>query len=386
MSSNTNHRVNWIDGMKINKNHFIESENALLSTLNNAIKKSITPINFGLLPSFNDSESSIDVSISIDGQDSIAVVLNKCVAVTLGGHQIHITKETKELLEQSGYILKHKYTIDKEEKEWYVVLKVNPFKNIPVGNADPEEEPPRHPFTLPEYTLDVLPKSEISKKELGLHHLTIGKIILVDDTPTLSEDFIPPCCSIQSHIDLKFTYTELNAFLNQMEAYSMHIIQKVHQKKQTNELAHMVLHLAERTLQYLNNNISEFRLKDKYEPPIAMISKQVNLARTIKSSLDVYIGTGKEELLNYLTDWCDLNQGAFENVLIDMIDLEYVHTDVNAALYNISSFSRLMLSLFKKLNELDYIGKKADSNIFVKEEVVENKNTEVKSRRSFLLD
>ena len=91
-----------------------------------------------------------------------------------------------------------------------------------------------------------------------------------------------------------------------------------------------------------------------------------------------------QDLLNYLTDWCDLNQGAFENVLIDMIDLEYVHTDVNAALYKVSSFTRLMLSLFKKLNELDYIGKKSDSNIFVKEEVVDN--PEVKSRRSFLLD
>ncbi len=385
MDSNTNYRVNWIDGMKINKNHFIESENALLASLNNAIKKNITPINFGLLPSYNDSESSIDVSISIDGQDSIAIVLNKCIAVTLGGHQIHITKETKELLEQSGYILKHSYAINREELEWYVVLKVNPFKNIPVGNADPDETPPRHPYTLPEYTLDVLPKSQISKKELGLYHLTIGKIILVDDTPTLSEDFLPPCSSIQSHPDLKFTFTELNAFLNQMEAYSMHIIQKVHQKKQTNELAHMVLHLAERTLQYLNNNISESRLKDQYEPPISMISKQVSLARTIKSSLDVYIGTGKEDLLNYLTDWCDLNQGAFENVLIDMIDLEYVHTDINTSLYKISSFTRLMLSLFKKLNELDYIGKKSDSNIFVKEEVVE-KNDEVKRRRSFLLD
>ncbi len=385
MDSNTNYRVNWIDGMKINKGHFIESENALLSSLNNAIKKNITPINFGLLPGFNDSESSIDVSISLDGQDSIAIVLNKCIAVTLGGHQIHITKETKELLEQSGYILKHSYTINQEETEWYVVLKVNPFKNIPIGNADPEEEPPRHPYTLPEYTLDVLPKSQISKKELGLYHLTIGKVILVDNTPTLYEDFIPPCSSIQSHPDLKFTFTELNAFLNQMEAYSMHIIQKVHQKKQTNELAHMVLHLAERTLQYLNNNISESRLEDKYEPPISMISKQVSLARTIKSSLDIYIGTGKEDLLNYLTDWCDLNQGAFENVLIDMIDLEYVHTDINASLYKISSFTRLMLSLFKKLNELDYIGKKSDSNIFVKEEVVE-KNDEVKRRRSFLLD
>ncbi len=79
-----------------------------------------------------------------------------------------------------------------------------------------------------------------------------------------------------------------------------------------------------------------------------MISKLVNLARVIKSSLDIYVGTGKEDFLNYLTDWCDLNQGAFENVLVETIELEYVHTDINAALLKVSSFTKLMLSLFKK--------------------------------------
>jgi len=386
MDYNTNnYRVNWIDGMKINKNHFIESENSLISSLNNAIRQTITPVNFGLLPIYGDRENAIDVSISLDGQDSIEIVLNKCVAVTLGGHIINITKETKSLLEQSGYVLKHQYAINESETEWYVVLKVNPFNTIPVGVSNPDEEPPRHPFTLPEYTLAVLPKSDTSKKELGLNHITIGKIVIVDGAPSLYENFIPPCSSVQSHDDLKFTYTELGAFLNKMEGYSMHIIQKIHQKKQTNDLAVMVLDLSQRTLQYLNNTITEYRLVDKYEAPINMITKQVNLARTIKSSLDVFTGTGKEELLNYLTDWCDLNQGAFENVLIEMIDLEYTHTDINASLNKIAAFSKLMLSLYKKLNELDYIGKKSDSNIFVKEEVVEN-NTEVKSRRSFLLD
>jgi len=166
----------------------------------------------------------------------------------------------------------------------------------------------------------------------------------------------------------------------------MHIIQKIHQKNQTNDLAHMVLNLSERTLQYLNSIITDFRLIDKHEPPIVMITKQISLARSIKSSLDVYVGTGKEALLTYLTDWCDLNQGAFENVLIDMIDLEYNHTDVNAVLSKTASFTKLMLSLFKKLNELDYIGKKNNSSIFVKEEVVDNTDKDVKSRRSFLLD
>ena len=384
-SSDKNYyRVNWIDGMKINKNHFIEMENSVLEMIKRSEQKSCTPTNFGVLPELSDEGSSIDVTISVDGQSTIDVVLNTCRAVTLGGYQIDITKDTKNLLEQSGHILKQQYSINKEEKEWFVVLSVNPFNRIPVGNADPEEEPPRHPHVFSEYKLDILPKSETSGQELGLHHITIGKIVLEDGKPMVDADFIPPCRSVQSHPDLKFTYNEVSTFLNQMEAFSLNIIQKIYQKKHTNELTKMALYLAEKVMLYLNASISEFRFKDKYEPPIMMISKVVNLGRVIKSSLDIHVGTGKEDFLNYLTDWCDLNQGAFENVLVDTIEMEYVHTDINAALGKVSSFTRLMLSLFKKLNELDYIGKKSDSGIFVKEEVVEN--TEVKGRRSFLLD
>ena len=383
-AGHTHHRVNWVDGMKINKNHFIGMENAMMSTLHSSNSNNVTPVNFGLLPSLKNAQNSIDMSISIDGQSTIHVTLNTCRAVTLGGYEINISEETKALLEQSGHILKHQYNLDVTDEEWFIVLYVNPFNKIPVGDADPNEDPPRHPFVLSDYKIDVIPKSESSKHEMGLYHITIGKVAMVGEDPVLVEDFIPPCRSIQSHPDLKFTYIEVGSFLNQMEKYSMHIVQKIHQKKQTNDLAHMVLHLSQKTGEYLNGVIPEFRLKDKYEAPVIMLTKLVSLARVIKSALDVFIGTGKEELLNYLTDWCDLNQGAFENVLIDMIELEYVHTNINESLYKTSAFTRLMLSLYKKLNELDYIGKKSDSNIFVKEEIVDN--IEVKSRRSFLLD
>lgn len=385
LEKNKHLRVNWIDGMKINKDHFIDSTNALLSEINNASQKRITPLNYGLSPYYGDQDSSsIDISISIDGQNTVEVVLRKCLGITLGGHLIDINPTTISLLEQSGHILQHQYTIDENENEWFIIIKVNPFKTIPVGNADSDEIPPRHPHSLPEYKLDIIAKGDVNNNEIGINHITIGKIVLIDNTPTLYENFIPPCSSIQSHPDLRFSYSELSAFLNHMEKYSLHIIQKIHQKKQTNDLAHMVLSLSQNTMRHLNGVIPEFRLIDKHEPPIAMITKLVNLARVIKSSLDVFVGTGKEELLNYLTDWCDLNQGAFENTLVRMIELEYAHTDINASLLKISDFTKLMLSLFKKLNELDYIGKKSDSTIFVKEETVEA--DKVKNRRSFLLD
>ena len=344
--NNSYHRVNWIDGMKINKDHFIEMENAVLAMLKKSEQKNITPNSFGLLPKYSDQDESIDLTISVDGQSTIEVVLNSCRAITLGGYQIDISSDTTNLLEGTGYILKHQYTINKDETEWFIVLTVNPFKRVPVGNADPEEEPPRHPNVISEYKLDILPKSEITNQELGLHHITIGKVILEDGKPTVDQDFIPPCRSIQSHPDLIFTYNEVGAFLNQIEAFSIHIIQKIHQKKQKNDLAQRALSLSKHVMHYLNATISEYRFKDKYEPPVMMISKLVNLARVIKSNLDIYVGTGKEDFLNYLTDWCDLNQGAFENVLVDTIELEYVHTDINAALVKVSSFTKLMLSLF----------------------------------------
>ena len=140
-------------------------------------------------------------------------------------------------------------------------------------------------------------KTEVSKQVMGLQHLTIGKVSIKDGIPSLVADFIPPCTSIQSHADLKFTFSEILAFFNMMESHVMHIIQKVHQKKQDNDLAKMVLYMSQNVLIHLNWCIPQFRMQDKYKAPIVMINKLASLARVIKSSLDVYVGTGKEELL-----------------------------------------------------------------------------------------
>ncbi|MGB0789419.1 MAG: hypothetical protein ACPG7E_02150 [Marinirhabdus sp.] len=377
------HRVNWIDGMKINKSHFIDQDNAVTSLLHKTLQKDISPVNFGLLPDPS-TEDTVNMVLSMDGQNTVHITLHKCRAITQGGYFINISKDESAQLEQVDKVVSGQYTFDAEETECYIVLTVHPYNRVPVGKADKDEEPPRHPNVIPEYTLDIIPAENANKNGFGLYHITIGKIAKEDGNIHLADDFIPPCTSIQSHQDLKYTYVEIDTFLNAMERYSLQIIQKIYQKKQANDLAVMVKYITENVLWYLASGLSQFRIEDRHAPPIAMITKLMSLARVIKNSMDVYVGTGKEELLNYLSDWCDVNQGAFENVLVEMIELEYQHTDINKALAKVSSFTKLMLSLFKKLNELDYIGKKSDAKIFVKEEII-TKN-EVKNRRSFLLD
>jgi len=377
------HRVNWISGMKISKEHFISSENALFQYAQNLNTSAISNINSGLL-AVGEEEDAVRVLFSMDGQETVNVELIQCKAITRGGDLIDVTPETSGLINNTDNLLKASAAINFEEDAYYIVLQVNPYERIPFGEANPEEEPPRHPFIIPKYKVSIVSASEINNNEFGLHHLTIGKIVISENFATLAEDFIPPCASIQSHQDLTYTFAEIGTFFNAIEKFSMNVIQKIYQKKQTNELAKMVHTICQGTLSYLGTMIPEYRLKDKYEPPIEMITKLVTLARVVKNNLDVYVGTGKEELINYLSDWSDITQGAFEKILEDIIELEYQHTDINKALSEISRFTKLMITLFKKLNELDYIGKKSDSNIFVKEEVVAKQ--EVKNRRSFLLD
>ena len=218
----------------------------------------------------------------------------------------------------------------------------------------------------------------------GGNYLTIGKIQLNDGNPVLMPDYIPPCITVKSHPDLIYIYTELGVFLSSVEKYSLQIIQKIMQKKQTNELATMVQHICQQTLNYISTVLPKYILDGTNQPPLEVILTLMSLARLIKNNIDLYKGTGKEELINYLTSWTESSQGDFEKTLEDIIHLEYKHYDLNLSLHTISKFSKIILTLFKKLDDLDYIGQKSDSNIFVKEEVVAKQD--VKQRRSFLLD
>lgn len=378
------YRVNWIDGMKINKSHFIDFEHSFLHALKKTEEANLTPTNYGLLPDFSEKGSSIELSISIDGQNFVEVNVTYCKAITLGGYQIDISESTRPLLEQAGCDLNKKIQITGNSDQYSIVLIINPYHRLTVGAANPEEEPPRRPYVLPEYKIDILESSELNTRELGLHHLTIGKVQLLEGKATVVSDYIPPSKSIQSHVDLRQAYNGISTFLSNLESYIVQIIQKIHQKKQNNDLALMVLQMSQNMLHYLNYSIADFKIQTQFSSPLVLVVRISTLARIIKNSLDVLAGAGKEEFLNYISDWGDLNQGGFESIISRTIENQYQHTDINPSLDQISIFTKLILTTFKKLNELDYIGKKSDSSIFVKENVVDQTNEN--SRRSFLLD
>ena len=371
-------QVNWVDGMKINKQHFIALENVLNDQLMNSVAVGINNFNYGLLPPLPGKSSSLKMVLNADNQNHIRVKILECRAITPGGARIEILENALDLYKFSIPFPDIDYEPDSSKEEnFHVLLSVQPYSRIPIGNADPSEEPPRYPFTIPEIKVHILPEEKVTHKELGSYFIYIGKIKMMEGQPEIISEYIPPCSSIQSHTRLIDLHSKYDNFFSQLELNLLKILRKIQDKEQSNELAKAVSILSTNVLYFISTSILEFRWKIENQPPISMFEFVARCARIIRNVVDANSGKAKEELLNYFMDWCNLNQGEFEEILINTVNFQYEHFRIQDTAVIMNQFVEVISTLFDKLSDLEYIGKKKDTGIFVKEQQV---------KKSFLAD
>jgi hypothetical protein len=67
---------------------------------------------------------------------------------------------------------------------------------------------------------------------------------------------------------------------------------------------------------------------------------------------------------------------------------EYINSEINNNIQKVITFVKVTSKLFETLSKLEFIGKKKESGIFVKEQVLisQSETAPVKKRRSFLAD
>jgi hypothetical protein len=328
---------------------------------------------------------SVKLSLVIDNHKLLRVKIEECHAVTPNGTRIEISPMNNTIDMQMPY---PEAVYDLEEGQEVVLLAnivVNPFQKISFGELDPEENPPRYPFLTPTYKLHLVQEGQISQQSSYTgYQLTVGKIIANKDETYLLPGYIPPCTTVNSHKALIDMHTLIDKFMGQLELYAVQIAQKINRKQQTNDLAVMVLRLSELVITYLGNEINSLRWLGLYTTPAYMFDKIVRLARIMKNFVDAKSGAGKEELLNYLAEWCGLSQGDFEILFTDLVNIGYNHSQIDKTLKQVNIFMRTIEQLFSSLNRLDYIGKRNDTGIFVKERL-ENDPIE-KTKRSRFFD
>ena len=107
---------------------------------------------------------------------------------------------------------------------------------------------------------------------------------------------------------------------------------------------------------FLSENITKMRFTSFYESPATLFVTIASLARLIKNSIDMRIGSGKEVVMNYFIKWTELKQGDFENYLTSLAMLRYNHNDINENINAVKPFVEMTSKLFKTLSKLEFIG------------------------------
>jgi len=103
--------------------------------------------------------------------------------------------------------------------------------------------------------------------------------------------------------------------------------------------------------------------------------------------MDSKSGAGKEELLNYFAEWCDLSQGDFETLFTTVINTDYDHVHIDKTVTKVTNFLNVVEELFETLNRLDYIGKKKENiELFVVETDKNGKKINIPKRHDFFLE
>ena len=372
--------------MKINKDHFIDQDNAWRGMLQDLSAIHVSPIRYGVLPASVSGDSTFNIKISLDNQESLRVSVLSCNAVTSGGVRISIPAVSSAGQTESGNLLTETFPFSAATNEsyWWIFLTVHPYEKQPAGSPDLSENPPRFPNVLPTYTLELV--SENNYREFAWHPYTlaIGKVAVNGKDIRIENEYIPPCFSINAHTDLISLHGELDKFLANIELYASKIIQKIFKKNQQNDISELVMFLCDRVMLYIGQAITTMRWTMLYEPPAAMFATISNLARVMKNSIDMRTGSGKDELMNYLTEWCELKQGELETMLGNLSNTDFDNNDVNRNINDIIAFVKVSLRLFETLSKLEFIGKRKEGGIFVKEEQTTIQNeVQAKPRRRF---
>jgi hypothetical protein len=381
--------VNWIDGMKINKSHFIAQNNAYTFQFAQGISAMINEYNYGILPNRTIGGGELKIHVVLGNQQELQIRIQKCRAITFAGHYIQFSEES--FLNNSCLYTRlpgleiSLNDLNENTSSYFLVLMIDPYKRQPFGMAIPDELPPRLPYSIPSYTLQLMSAQDACKHLLGGFHLPIGKLIFQENNILFDKDYIPPCCSISSHASLLATHAEVEVFFGKMECFSLQIIQKILQKKQQNEMTMILQKLCEQITFFTSSTLTSLSLVSIDQPPVFLLNTLASFARLIKNTLDGFNGTGKEELINYCTEWCEIDNGELETAIFSLVNYKYDHLNIHDSIELVIKFMQLITQLFTRLTQLEYIGKRKDIGIFVKEQIITSERQESSGKRTSFL-
>lgn len=361
-----NFKVNWIDGMKISKEHFIQLQSYVQDSMKDVSSLLMGKHDYGFVSSYL-SESQ-EFLVNIDAHKNLKVAIKKLRAITPNGSRIEITSHTPNVKEE--------ITIDELENSdfdsGYVVLNYNAEENVAFGEQNVKEVPPRYPFLTQKYFISFSKASELETSGIGPNQLPIAKIVKDGNALAVSQEYIPPSISLAADENLISFYNTVETFLKMTERHSIQIVQKISGKDSDNAISDTLLVAVDKIYTYLAQEITMIKSEEYDLTPRKLMGVVISFARLFKNAVDVAPSQNKELLFNYFGEWTDLKGGDFEKLFTSVINQQYKHHDVAENIHAIHHFMKVIGQLFTLLTQVDYIGKRRDMGIFVNENVIKD--------------
>lgn len=388
MLPNIQYRLtNWVDGMKIRKDHFVNSENALMDAVRDTAALSLNNFNFGLLPLSAGDKKSLDITILRSQSENFKISVSLCRAITAGGSRIEIMPRYDEEIVCEDKI--DSLIIAGKGKNtatsYFAVIAVDYFNRTPFGSPQPDETPLRNPYTKPSYELHLAAEENIDPDGFDSFHFPVAKFKFKAKELVLDENYIPPCRAIQGHPAMVQLYKNVGGDLNKLQAYATGIVQKVIGKSQNSALAQSVKKLSENIARHISSIFFRLRMILTQHPPVYLAETVVQLANEIKLTLDFMPEKEKEEMLNYFKEQSQFSSAAFYELLEAAIDLDYRHNDIYDSFVPLINLLEKLTDVFERLSQLDLIGSRKSKDFIVRELDV-NDNKPAKKKGFNLLD
>lgn len=347
--------------MKINRQHFIDSENALLDLLRDAQASAVSAFNYGLLQPLPGEKSALDCNTSSAQSRAFKITVSYCRAVTAGGCRIEIIPGLHPELSAESDAGADEYGGGRNgAAAYYAVVSVDPFSRQPFGPAVADEYPPRNASSVSAYKLSLVPEEQIHTGSLGAFHLPVARFTVKNGELARDPEYIPPCAVIGAHSGAKQLYNMVAERLNQIQESSTEIVRKVVEggQQQATPLAQNVKTICEQTIWHIAREFFIFRTMYRQQSPVYMSNTVVQLASIINVSLNLIPVKEKEELLQYFSYWNEVSPGKFEELLSGVMNADYEHENIYGFFQPLLSFLKLWSELLEKLKDLKLIGQR----------------------------
>lgn len=373
--------VNWVNGLKLTSQHFFANQYSQTETLNREAGRSLTSYNYGLGEVLEGIGDNLEIEISGDTMSTLCVRLKSCNAITKGGLPIvyydglYGDEKPSATISESG--------LQAEDSEYMVLISVDPYHLIPVGEPDPEEVPLHHPYVLPSIKLHIVPKNQVNKSFYSQNFLLVAEVCRQGNTYKINHQYIPPVQHSACHDGIKTFISQLARTLQSIKEDVKLIYSRNVADKRRDTLANNTFELCKAFSAFYNSRIFFIEQIALEQPPIYLVQAVNELANGLNSALQSLSETEREQLLQYFYEWTNVTPSEFITKIESLTKLMYDHTNINQSLQTAGAFVTLLSNMFHKMSELEYIGMVRE-NIIVGDESHETIEAQKKRSWSFI--